>query len=371
MKKTVGILSMQRVINYGSYLQAYGLKELLLQNGAESVDFIDIKKGRSLKGYQLSGFPYYIRRLKAMMKVIIQGRMIEKRKTMGFMRQVAEIIQNSWRELGLKNYPYYPNVDLAVIGSDEVFHCCQSTKWGFTSQLYGDIPEASEVVSYAASFGGTKLEKIQNLGIGKEIADNLSRLRYISVRDDNSRKIVKTLTGRDAEINIDPVLAYGFKKEIADAGEVDESNYILIYSYPDRINDKREIKAITDFAKKEGKKLICVMSRYDWCDRAIIPTPFELLAWFKNADMVITETFHGTIFSIITERQFATIGRGSAMPKLTSMLKPYALTDRLVSKENSIEKIFTRTIDYSVTNKELEALRFKTTQYLDKILKNK
>ena len=110
------------------------------------------------------------------------------------------------------------------------------------------------------------------------------------------------------------------------------------------------------------------MSRYDWCDRAIIPTPLELLSWFRNADMVITETFHGTIFSIITERQFATIGRESAMPKLTSMLRPYGLTNRLVSSDNTFEDIFSHNIEYSSVNKTLDELRLKSHDYLNKII---
>lgn len=368
--KKVGILSMQRVINYGSYLQAYALKQLLLQQGATSVEYIDIIRGKNLKGYQSSGFPYYLRRLKALLKIIAAGRIIEKRKTLCFMKQVSKKLQEAWKELGLKDYPYYPPVDLAVVGSDEVFHCCQSTSWGFTTQLYGNIKEAKEVVSYAASFGGTKLQDIFRLGIGEEIAKSLRRMKYISVRDDNSHKIVKNLTGREAEINLDPVLAYGFKQEIVNSGPVDENNYILLYSYPDRINDKKEIKAIKDFAKRTGKKLICVMSRYDWCDRAIIPTPLELFSWFKNADLVISETFHGTIFSIITERQFATIGRESALPKLTSMLQPYGLTDRLVSKDNSIDKIFSNSIDYIGVNEKLGPLREKAYQYITKIFQS-
>lgn len=52
MGKVVGILSMQRVLNYGSFLQAYALKQLLLQNGADDVYFIDIEKGRSLAGFE-------------------------------------------------------------------------------------------------------------------------------------------------------------------------------------------------------------------------------------------------------------------------------------------------------------------------------
>lgn len=368
MSKIVGILSMQRVINYGSFLQAYGLKQLLLAHGAKEVRFIDIRDGKQLKGYETSGARYYLRRLEAMAKVIASGRIRSKRRTLRFMRRVTEKIQSSWKELGLNEYPSFPDVDLAVIGSDEVFHCCQSTKWGFTTQLYGDILNAKEVVSYAASFGGTKLDAIKKLDIGKVIASQLKCLKSISVRDDNSKYIIKELTGIEASINIDPVLAYGFKDELLKADKINESNYILLYSYPDRINDYKEIAAIRDFAKTKGKKLICVMSRYDWCDKAIIPNPFELLFWFKNADMVITETFHGTIFSIITEREFATIGRDSAMPKLTSMLQPYGLVSRLVGQNNSIENIFKTKIDYSAVNKVLESLREETNKYLVQIL---
>ena len=368
MNKKVGILSMQRVINYGSYLQAYALKQLLLRHGAESVEFIDIRQGKFLDGLKVSGFEHYKRRFKALLKVIRSGRFMEKKRTLSYMLQLTDTIHTAWKELGLNEYPTYPQVDMAVIGSDEVFHCCQPTKWGFTTQLYGNIPEAKKIVSYAGSFGATKLEDIKRLGIDEAIAHYLKLMKYISVRDDNSAIIVRDLTGRDAEINIDPVLAYGFHQEISDSKPIEENNYILIYSYPDRINDKREIKAIIDFAHKAGKKLICVMSRYDWCDRAIIPTPLELLSWFRNADMVITETFHGTIFSIITERQFATIGRESAMPKLTSMLRPYGLTNRLVSSDNTFEDIFSHSIEYSSVNKTLDELRLKSHDYLNKII---
>lgn len=368
MKKKVGILSMQRVINYGSYLQAYALKQLLLKHGAESVEFIDIIPGKGLPGYSASGLAYYISRFKAMMKVILAGNATAKKKTLDYRTRLADMMKKAWGVLGLKDYPMAPQVDLAVIGSDEVFHCCQKTQWGYTPQLYGRIPNAKEVVSYAGSFGATKLEMLKKAGVADEIGENLKCLKSISVRDDNSKFIVEQLTGITPLINIDPVLAYGYKKEIDKATEVDEKNYILVYSYPDRIHDKREVEAIRQFANQKGKKLICVMSRYDWCDRAIIPTPLELLGWFKNADYVITETFHGTIFSIITNRQFATIGRVTAIPKLTSMLRPYGLETRLVAPERTIESIFMEEIDYDKVNSSLSNLQKESEQYLDKIL---
>lgn len=368
MKKRVGILSMQRVINYGSYLQAYALKQLLLRYGAESVEFIDIAPGRQLPGFEGAGISYYVSRFKAMMRVILSGKAKSKKRTMDYRARLADMMHSAWEKLGLKEYPSAPEVDLAVIGSDEVFHCCQKTTWGYTPQLYGRIPNAKEVVSYAGSFGATKINMLEEAGVAQEIGETLKTLKHISVRDDNSRSIVEKLTGITPSIQLDPVLAYGFIDEIKNAHSVDESNYILIYSYPDRIHDKKEVDAIVEFAKRHGKKLISVMSRYDWCDDAVIPTPLDMLAWFKNADMVITETFHGTIFSIITQRQFATIGRKSAMPKLTSMLRPLGLEDRLVSEDRSIQDIFSSKINYREVFERLDTLREENNKYFPVIL---
>jgi len=369
MGKKVGILSMQRVINYGSYLQAYALKHMLINNGASSVEYIDIVRGKELKGYENSGLPYKLRRIKALMKLILKGRVFEKKRTVAFMKDVRLKIESSWGELGLGKQYYQPeNLDLAVIGSDEVFHCCQSTPWGFTHQLYGDIPQAKAVCSYAGSFGGTKLSDIKRLGIENEISSELKRLTHISVRDKNSEEIIKSVCGINPLRHIDPVLAYGFNKELNHCDPVNCNDYILLYSYPDRINQEHEIKAIVDFAEATGKRLVSVMSRYDWCDMAVIPTPLEMLSWFKNADYVISETFHGTIFSIISHKQFVTIGRESSIPKLTSMLGPYNLEHRLLHSMDDLRRVIEEPIDYDFVEGKLSQLRRESSSYLKMVL---
>lgn len=369
MGKKVGILSMQRVINYGSYLQAYALKQMLINNGASSVEYIDIVKGRELKGYEYSGLPYKLRRLKALLKLIVGGRVLGKKRTIAFMKDVRSKIEYSWGILGLSKQHKQPvNLDLAVIGSDEVFHCCQSTSWGFTHQLYGDIPQAKVVCSYAGSFGGTKLSDIKRLGIENEISSELKKLTHISVRDKNSEEIVKAICGITPLRHIDPVLAYGFNEELNQSNAINCNDYILIYSYPDRINQKQEIKAIVDFAKVTGKKLVSIMSRYNWCDLAVIPSPLEMLSWFKNADYVISETFHGTIFSIISHKKFVTIGRESSIPKLTSMLEPYSLEHRLLHSMDDLRRVIDEPVDYDNVEEILSQLRHEASGYLKKIL---
>lgn len=368
MLKHIGILSMQRVLNYGSFLQAYALKQLLLRFGAESVEFIDIIPGKALPGYSQSKISFLLSKLIKRARIILGGKMMTKIKLRRHRRDMTSMMKEAWKELGLTDSFMAPSVDLAVIGSDEVFNCCQKTSWGFSPQLFGKVENAREVVSYAASFGATDINAIKASGVEKEIATNLRNMKCISVRDANSKYIIEQLTGLSPHLNIDPVLAFGFTERIASGTKVDESNYILLYAYPERIKDKKEIEAIRHFARSTGKKLICPTASYEWCDRNIIPTPFELLDWFRNADMVISETFHGIILSLITDRQFVAIVRDSAINKSVFLLQSLGLENRMVSPERDINEIFADHIDFDILSRRIDTMREENNKYFKMIL---
>lgn len=359
---------MQKVLNYGSYLQAYALKQLLLNNGASEVYFIDIKPGKQLPGFSdadkvKSSF------ISKIVNAILSSNIISKIKDFFFIRQVFKDIIKNYKHLGL--YDICPSkFDLAVIGSDEVFNCCQSSTWGYTLQLYGEIPEAKEVISYAASFGHTTLEQLNNLGIDYEIGKTLLTMSDISVRDTNSHMIVKSLTDFEPQVNVDPVLAYGYKKEIESYSIVSKDRFIVLYSYHTRISDQNEINRIVKFAKEKNLKVYSIFCRYDWCDKAILPdSPFEVLAWIKNAAYVITDTFHGTVFSIITRSQFATIIRDSNRNKLLSLLEHFGLADRIIDTcKEDFNSTFEKYIEYFNVDSILDSDRDNTNIYLRKHL---
>lgn len=340
MGKIVGILSMQRVINYGSFLQAYALKQLLLQNGADEVYFIDIEKGRELPGFEYSKSQSKWHKLKRLLQIIFTGLLFQKIRDRKFSKRLKKSIEDCFPILELdKAAP--KEFDLVVIGSDEVFNCCQPAPWGYTLQLYGRVLNAKKVVSYAGSFGHTRYEQLVQLGIDKEIGETMKTMAAISVRDQNSYDIVEKLTGIKAEMHLDPVLIYGYEKEIAERKVNYPEKYMVIYSYQGRINDKMEIKEITSFAKEHKLKLISIFCRYDWCDEAIIPeTPFDVLGWFKGAEYVVTDTFHGTIFSIITGRKFVTLVRKKATvtneEKVSSLLRQLEVEERCVGEDKKI-----------------------------------
>ena len=95
----MGILSMQRVLNYGSFLQAYALKQLLLQNGADDVYFIDIEKGRSLAGFEQENS--LLKKLFRAIVLLVQGQLPAKIRDMKFMVKLAKSLKSQWPELSL------------------------------------------------------------------------------------------------------------------------------------------------------------------------------------------------------------------------------------------------------------------------------
>ena len=228
------------------------------------------------------------------------------------------------------------------------------------------------MVSYAGSFGHTTYKQLREIGVAGEIGDTMKKLLAISVRDRNSYEIVERLTGIKSEIHLDPVLIYGYEKEIADRKiNVQRISYMIVYSYQGRISDKNEIEEIVSYAKRRNLRLISIFCRYDWCDEAVLPdTPFDVLFWFKGAECVVTDTFHGTIFSIITHRSFCSLVRDSNEHKLGSLLEQLSLDDRKVFDDDfqKIESVLNIPIDYKMVEGILQEERKRAIGYIRKQL---
>lgn len=356
----VGIISMQKVPNYGSFLQAYALKQLLLNAGADCVDYLDIKNGKQFLPVDKTN------RLLNNFKVLLTGKFASRMKTRNYLKVKHERF--------LPYYEYFRNdnpadiiYDLAVIGSDEVFNCCQPSPWGFSRQLFGDVENSKKAITYAASFGSTTKTKIEQFNLNGEIAECLLMLSAVSVRDDNTFQIVKDLTGKEPLKHLDPVLIYGYKQELEKEVEkvVPQEDFMIVYSYAGRIDDKKEIKSIRAFASENGLKLYSLFCNYDWCDGEIVPEhPLQVPAIFSKAKFAVSDTFHGTIFSIISHIKFGTLVRPGNVQKLSSLLDGLGLIDRIVKEPESLSSVLVRDINYDEVEKILDNERMRTNTYL-------
>ena len=174
------------------------------------------------------------------------------------------------------------------------------------------------------------------------------------------------MTGINAEKHVDPVLIFDYTKHMPP--NVEMKNYMIVYTYPGRITNPNEIKAIQAYAKKNGLTLVSIGHYFSWCDKTIVPHPFEVLAYFKHATCIITDTFHGSVFSIKYNKRFCTIIRDMNSQKLSHLLEQFNLTNRIVRTGHDIFFIMDQPIDYIPINNMIHQERERSLNYLKKNL---
>lgn len=360
----VGIMSMQRIANYGSFLQAYGLKCILQELGC-AVEFVDYHSGKVLISAKSSKGIF--RKLNKAVEAIKYQAPLKDR--ICYIRYKKNYAKRYLPYLGIgeeKNYA--PEVDVLIIGSDEVFNCVQdNVNVGFSPELFGEGNRAKRLITYAASFGNTTIEKMQMHGVDKQVKAWLSRFDAISVRDDNSGIVIEKLTGKKPEYHFDPVLVYdyiGRCKELPNG--VTESEYMILYGYSGRFT-KEECNEIRNYAKKKMLKVLCFGGIQECCDKYIDCNPFQLIAYFQHAKYVITDTFHGTILSIITHRPFVSFVRDNGYgnsEKLIDLLRKLCLEKQRIMKTSELDNILDQEIDYEDADRIIEIERKRTREYL-------
>lgn len=341
-RQRVGILSMQRILNYGSFLQAYGLKRILESLGCD-VEFVDYHPGHCLVGSEKGTSSRLAHKASKALEALSYDAPLRDR--LAFIRHKQTYAQRFYPMLGLTGeFNFAPDIDLLVIGSDEVFNCVQDNpNVGFTPSLFGQGIRANRKVSYAASFGNTTLAKLEEYGKCHEVADWLNGLDAISVRDVNSGAVVSELTGTEPIYNLDPVLAYDY---IGECGEIpstvdEKSPYMVVYGYSGRLS-KEECAAVRAYANEHGLRVLDIGGVQGVCDRFVDCSPFEVIAYFAHAQAVVTDTFHGTILSVITHTPFASFvrdkGYGNSQ-KLGDLLNRLHLENRVARNPDMLANV--------------------------------
>lgn len=333
----VCILSMQDVQNYGSLLQALSLKRMLEKIG-HNVYFIGIKPNKEenklvpiaddfIEDMEGKG---NISRIKKIDRYLF-NRIRNKKRT-----QDQFVIMNQFRNeyFSSNDNDVY---DYCVIGSDEVFNCMLNSKWGFTSQLFGNVKQARHVITYAASCGSTTISRVPDQ-MKNVICKSFLNISAFSARDNNTLEFITALSACHAvSKNVDPVIVADFDNEIANTKLPSDfpRRYCIVYSYPNRFHDSNEIMEIKKFAKQHKLILISLGGYQMWIDKPYALSPFQVLKAFKNAAFVVTDTFHGTIFSAKYTKRFAIIVRNSNSYKLLDLISTLDIQNHRIQIVNN------------------------------------
>lgn len=357
----IGILTHYDVNNLGAQLQMYALSNKLKQMGHTIVILRYIKNydfnlSEKLKNQvSVKSIPYFIKNY-----------LITKGFGLTFFNIKKFFINKKFRETHFvfDNYAT-ADIDFAIVGSDEVF----SLQSGANAMMYGHGVNTKNIISYAPSFGQTDLNLIKKHHCLELISSGLKKFKAISTRDEHSATLVNELTGLISEIVCDPVILFDFSNTKSPVA-ISKKKYLLVYSYDRWMVDKGEIEAIKRFAKDKNLITVSVGTYHKWCNKNITCDCLEWIEFFRNAEMVVTDTFHGSILSIITNTPMAVFIRNLNTNKLNDLLVRTGLQDRRLKdiSYQEIKEVFNKPICFQEVNSKLNDLRTYGTDFLSKNL---
>lgn len=370
----VCILSMQNVQNFGSLLQSYSLKKIIEGLGHD-VSFIPIEPNEDDNSLMIGAAEDYLiesgsrdfwSRVRRVDKYFINRLHIKK------LQAVQNVKFNDFRTewLKIKAYDKEKQYDLCVIGSDEVFNCNIKSTWGFTSQLFGNVHQADKVITYAASCGSTLVDNVSKL-VRERIEEAFERISVFSVRDENTKKFVYKISGREPIVHLDPVVIGNFDEEIGKCQIPDymPEYYCVVYSYYNRFNNEQDIVKIKRFCKERNLDIISLGAPQMWIKKHVVCDPFQMLKVFQYADFVITDTFHGTIFAVKYTKRFAIILRESNRCKLMDLINRLHIRSHLIENMKQLKEVYLVENNFDYIHRiEQEEYR-RTLDYLDDFIK--
>lgn len=357
----LGILTHYQVESHGACLQHYALMQYLQQQKHDVYTLsyhkrMDFANAADQKKFSmgLSSIPFYVKEYLFKKGPFFIWTMYRKHQLLKGFNQ--------------KNFRFLPyasaDVDAALVGADEVW----SLQLGANVMMYGHGVDARHMIAYAPSFGQTDLVEIEAHHCKLLIASGLSAFTKLSGRDLATQRIAAELSGQDVELVCDPVLLYGFADELKAYHPMTSEKYVVVYGYNSNMNEPDRIDAIRAYARSIGAKVYSVGAFHKWCDKQVACDPIEMLYWFKGAQAVFTDTFHGTIAAYLGHTPMCVYVRSTNNVKLDHLLELLGLMSRKVMPERGIDVILSEQLDFPVLQSVFEPVRLKSATYLEEAL---
>ena len=363
----IAVITLHRVYNYGSALQAYATQRVL-ENLGHDVQIIDyITEQRTKKRIFLapskSGALHGIRGLAYRCAKVFS--LILKEMTFGsFVRKNLRLTCKYVTAQDLETMPQ--KADVYITGSDQTWNSDYNE--GVDRGFFLDfLPENARRISFVASFGKNELSADEV----EQTRKYISRYCALSVREEQACKILAALGRKDAVQLIDPTLQISKDAWCALASKrlVKKPYLILMLLY-------NEDNHATEFARKiadeKGLKLVKIsweMLKPQMVDQLFTHrSPSDFLSLFQHADFVVTNSFHGVAFSINFEKQFIVVPRNEFNSRIESLLNLTGLSNRMISTFEELGK-YREVIHYERIEQILDDERKKACDFLRDNLK--
>lgn len=330
----ISILTHPLGANYGGILQAFALSKYLHNQGHEV--FVLNRN---------ADMPFLKRVIKAVMVKLRHPRYNNPRYNhlVRFVKQHIHYSKPLYTTAQMTDFVQRNKIQVCIVGSDQVWRADFAMNYGYDYFL-GFVPKGAKKLAYAASFGISEWN--YNLEQTRKIICLLHDFVAISVREENGVKLCLEHTGIEAEHVLDPTML--LRAEDYDSitnPRIEPDDYVFVY-WLGTADEKQ--KAI-DTAVIDGKKIIDISLR----GRGTLMPIEDWLSYIKYAEYVITDSFHGCVFSILFQKQFTIFSNNSGgNGRLKSLFNMLHI--------NPNEK----TINYSLVGVRLNELRNKSCSFL-------
>lgn len=387
--KKIGIITTFKANNYGAELQAFALQNKLKRLGYDSylIDYLfyknreykSCKRSRPLREFSLLQTMKNIFLYKILLPILDvygsyfnKNMKMRKEKFLSFHKKNSNLTRTyySFNELYQAKFDF----DVYCVGSDQVWN--PNTATSIEPYFLTFAPKNARKIAYASSFGVSDIEEEK---LKKKYTQLLNNIDILSSRELQGVQLIKRLTGREAENVLDPTLLLQkeeWEEYISYDNNPHKERYIVLYN----IHESASIlKLAYKIHKETGYPILKI------CKRAILlphhknviniktAGPAEFLGLMHNAAYVITNSFHGTVFSIIFQRKFFSIMPNNANnnSRVENFLGMIGLKDRLFFDNDDIDKIqYNDEVDYKLAKSNIDFQRGLSIKYLVNAIEN-
>ena len=360
MKKKAAFITIHVGANFGSVLQSIATAEVINSLGVEPllINYIPdrVTYRRTFKNI-FSGLVPFIKNMAFLPNTIrnkrIYGSFLKKH-----CRTSSPIYDND--DFAAK----CPVADYYITGSDQVWNSKHNE--GFNDRYYfAQTPDHAVRISFASSIGETELSEEHTA----RIKSLLSRYKAISVREESAKHLIEGM-GLEATHLLDPTFMLNKEEwKTYMSKRIVKEDYLLIYTPYNTLDKKAIFDAAREIAKKKGLKVVTFS--WDWrkdkmAEKTITyASPGDFLSLMHYASYVVTNSFHGTAFSINLNKQFSVFMPSAFSTRISSILGICGLEGRLVTDKFDLTKA-KEFIDYTSINNILDKERNKSIEFLKK-----
>lgn len=366
MRDRVGILSFAWSRNYGAKLQAYALQSVVSSLGFEC-EIINFRRKHDC-------------RIRIILKLLRRGQVLRCAKEILIdllkWRKHSRLDAFTTQQMRLSPRRCFTLGDLAklserydavICGSDQVWNPDLTLESQSCYLL--DFPARKDMlrISYAASIGKSFI----NESLLEDFSRCLKKFDAISVREKSAAALIKSLTEKDVSSVLDPTLLLIREQWAPLCADVDINvPYLLVYSIGDESSPifKRLVEQV---AQRRGLRVITFHKRKHYRNemrRVPNAGPREFLGLFSKATFVVTNSFHGTAFSIIFKKPFFCVRSDNKNSRQRDLLNALDIGDRLVVDDSTTDAQVGSEINYAHVEEKLQILREHSIAFLKSAL---